>query len=161
MPPTLAHKVKRSQQEQAVVDALFDNALFHDWPSDMIDRLAPYMRLEELTPGQTIFEEGDDGKFVGIVASGRLAVDKFNSADERVPLANLHPGRVFGEMALLDGERRSATVTAAELSTVLVLGAESMTQMSAKEPAVALAFYKKLAHNLSKRLRSADGRLVG
>jgi CRP-like cAMP-binding protein len=157
--PSLAPK--RTATDNAVLDALLSVDLFQDWPSELLERLIPYMKLEDYAPGEVVFDEGDPGLFMGIVVSGKLGVEKFNSFDARVELAKLLPGRIFGEMALLDGERRSASVFATEEASILTLSASNLELISEKYPPLALALLKKIALNLSRRLRSADGRLVG
>lgn len=145
---------------QDVLNAMHLCPLFQDWDRQVISQLAPYLRIEHYVPDQLVVEEGEPGDFMGIALTGKLRVRKFNSDDALIELAKLYPGRIFGEMALLDGERRSATVSAIESSSILIFDIKSLNKLAKEKPPVALEFVRKIAINLSKRLRSADGQLV-
>ncbi|MEI7428823.1 MAG: cyclic nucleotide-binding domain-containing protein [Betaproteobacteria bacterium] len=159
MNPTLGKK-EISRERQAIVDAMECCPLFQDWDSERIDKFSHFLKLEQYGIGQIVFEEGEPGNFMGVVASGKLSVRKFNSSDAQIELAKIYPARIFGEIALLDHERRSATVVALEDSSVLILTSLSLERLAEEVPPLALAFVKKIAIYLSKRMRTADGRLV-
>jgi CRP-like cAMP-binding protein len=81
-----------------------------------------------------------------VVASGRLAVSRRDERGEQVPLAWLGEGSFFGEMALLTGTPRSATVTAEEPSEVLELPGELLRAVAGRHPPLAAAlqrFYRQ------------------
>lgn len=146
--------------QEDVVNAMHACSLFDDWDGVYIEALAHYLVLQTFKAGTTVVEEGDKGDFLGIVVKGRLSVSKFNSNDSMVELTKLHPGRLFGEMALLDRERRSATVTAVDDCTLMIFSASALDRIRTEAPMIAFEFLRKLSMNLSRRLRSADGRLV-
>lgn len=141
-------------------DLLMDCDLFKNFPSRDIQTVARYFSLSELEEGETVFSEGDPGTFMCIVGSGDIAVLKSNLDEEKVTLATLHEGRTFGEMALLDGERRSATCVAATDCVLLTLSQESLDKMLTEAPRTAATVIRAVAIALSKRLRMADGKLV-
>ncbi len=141
-------------------DLLMDCDLFKNFPSRDIQTVARYFSLSELEEGETVFNEGDPGTFMCIVGSGDIAVLKSNLDEEKVTLATLHEGRTFGEMALLDGERRSATCVAATDCVLLTLSQESLDKMLTEAPRTAATVIRAVAIALSKRLRMADGKLV-
>ena len=72
----------------------------------------------------------------------------------------LRKGRAFGEMAVLDGERRSASCLAASDCQLLSLGKDSLEKMLNDAPKIAAKIIRALAVSLSKRLRMADGQLA-
>ena len=74
---------------------------------------AGYFSISSIEKGDAIFNEGDAGTFMCIIHSGTVSVQKLNSDGQPVETAILRSGRAFGEMAVLDGERRSATCIAA------------------------------------------------
>lgn len=74
-----------------------------------------------LPPGDVLFREGDEGDAAYALVSGRVEVVKATDAGEQT-LAELGPGEIVGEVALLTGERRSATVRVLEPTTVRVMG---------------------------------------
>ncbi len=69
-------------------------------------------------------------------------------------------GTFFGEMALLDRERRSATVTADEVLVCYVLERSSFDQLAVSHPRAGLALLASLARELSRRMRRANRTLL-
>lgn len=104
----------------------------------------------------TVFQEGEAGDHLLVVMQGRVKVSLISPEGREAILSILEPGDVFGEMALLDGEPRSATVTTMEKSTFLVLWRRDFLPFLERNPQVAL----KLLAALSKRLR-ATNEMVG
>ncbi len=89
------------------------------------------------TPGDAVICEGEEGTSFYVVASGRFAVSKRDEAGGAVVLAKLGEGDFFGEMALLSGAARSATVTAEEPAEVLEFPAEVLLDIAGHHPHVA------------------------
>jgi CRP/FNR family transcriptional regulator len=75
----------------------------------------------------------------------------------RIVLTTMGPGSGFGELAMLDGEPRSATIQATEPSVALRLPADAVKAVLERDPSAALA----VAIGLAKRLRAADDRALG
>ncbi len=141
-------------------EMLMECDLFNNFPSAEIQSAARYFSVSKIGEGETIFKEGDDGTFMCIVNSGNVSILKVNMDEEAVDIATLHKGRAFGEMAVLDGERRSATCVAATDCTLLTLTKDSLDKMLTEVPRTAAKVIRAVAVSLSKRLRMADGRLV-
>lgn len=141
-------------------DALMDSDVFNNFPAPDIQAAARYFGLSEFEKGKTIFSEGDKGTFMCIVSSGDVSVLKSNLEGKKVTLARLHEGRTFGEMALLDGERRSATCIAATDCVLLTLSQDALEKMLNEAPRTAANVIRAVAIALSRRLRMADGKLV-
>src|SRR5262245_7744491 len=71
------------------------------------------MEVRRLTAGERVFHEGDPGDAWYVIFEGRVRVLKTTPAGQ-VGIASLDPGACFGEMAILDGSARSATIEATE-----------------------------------------------
>jgi len=84
-------------------------------------------------------------------------VRKTDGNGAQVEIATLRKGRAFGEMAVLDGERRSATCVAASDCQLLTLGKDALEKMLNEAPRIAARIIRALAVALSKRLRMQDG----
>ena len=110
--------------------------------------------------GACVCREGEQGDFIGLVVSGRLRVSKQDDFGSERGLASLGPGMSFGEMAFVDGRRRSASVTAAEDSEVLLLSREDFDRLAEKRPALAVELLLQLIRHLSLRLRQTTDRSV-
>ncbi len=139
---------------------LMECSLFNDFPSAELRSVARHFGSSKVGKGEVIFNEGDAGTFMCIVNSGDVSVLKSDSEGNRIEIAVLRNGRVFGEMAALDGERRSATCVAATGCTLLTLSKNSLDKMSLEVPKIAAKVIRAVAVSLSRRLRMADGRLV-
>lgn len=85
------------------------------------DRLVRYVRREQYTQDQAIFRRGDPGQSLLAVARGRVKISNDGLDGSSVVYDFIDAGEVFGEIALLDGEGRSADATAAEDTELLVL----------------------------------------
>lgn len=143
-----------------ISDMLMDCDLFKKLPVHDVHAVARYFGLSELEKGETAFREGDMGAFMCIVGSGDISVLKSNLDGKTVTLATLRKGRTFGEMALLDGERRSATCIASTDCVLLTLSQDSLDRMLDEAPRTAANVIRAVAIALSRRLRMADGKLV-
>lgn len=104
--------------------------------------------------GTLLFHEGDPGREMFIIQKGKVRVWKKVGAGEKV-LAELGDGEFFGEMALLEGLNRSATVEVIEDSKILVIGPETFETLLRNNPEIAIKMLKKMA----ARLRSLDEHL--
>lgn len=111
--------------------------LFSDLGRDAFLALTEGMVLHRYTPGEAVLREGDTGDGMFVVASGRFAVSKRDAAGEAVVLAHLGEGEFFGEMALLSGAPRAATVTAEGPGEVLELPAALLQEVAGRHPHLA------------------------
>lgn len=105
--------------------------------------------------GETIFREGDAGDTCYVVESGTVRVTRNHSDGRTITLAELRGGDLFGELAMFDSERRSATVEAAEETTGVALLAADMRRLLLRHPDISL----KLLSAFSARLKEANERI--
>jgi len=104
--------------------------------------------------GTVLFREGDLGRDMFIVQQGKVRVKKRVGSTEAI-LAELSAGEFFGEMALLIGLDRSATVEVIEDSKLLVISPETFASLLKSDIEIALKMLKKMA----ARLRALDEHL--
>lgn len=109
---------------------------------------------KDFPKGTLLFHEGDPGREMFIIQKGKVQVRKKVGSGEEV-LAELGDGDFFGEMALLEGLNRSATVEAVEDSKILVIGPETFESLLRSNLEIAVKMLKKMA----ARLRSLDEHL--
>lgn len=138
-------------------DLLMDCGLFDQLQPGDFSAAAGYFALSAMDAGQEIFREGDAGTFMCIIVAGQVSVRKTDADGQTVEIAVLRKGRAFGEMAVLDGERRSASCLAASDCQLLSLGKDALEKMLAEAPKIAAKIIRALAVALSKRLRMLDG----
>jgi len=141
-------------------DMLMDCGLFNTLLPADFQAAAGYFSISTIEQGQEIFKEGDAGSFMCIIHSGTVSVRKLNNDGQSIEIANLRKGRAFGEMAVLDGERRSASCIAATPCCLLNLGKDSLDKMLNDAPRIAAKIIRSIAVALSKRLRMVDGQLL-
>jgi CRP/FNR family cyclic AMP-dependent transcriptional regulator len=104
--------------------------------------------------GTILCREGDAGHEMFIIQKGKVQVKKKVGKGEKV-LAELSDGEFIGEMALLLGMDRSATVEVLEDSKVLVVGPDTFESLLKNSPEIAMKMLKKMA----QRLRALDDQL--
>jgi CRP/FNR family cyclic AMP-dependent transcriptional regulator len=105
---------------------------------------------------QIIFEEGSTGSEMYLIHSGRVLLSVRQDETREVLLVVLNPGDFFGEMALVDDSPRSATASAVEDDTeLIVMDRTRFLFMVRQQPEFALS----LMHTLCRRLRDMDKRL--
>ncbi|WP_269530822.1 Crp/Fnr family transcriptional regulator [Chitinimonas sp. BJYL2] len=125
-----------------------------------IDYLLGLLLAYTLPKGTVLFQEGDAANYMGMVLDGRLTVSKRNDEASGKPLYSMSAGKVFGEMALLDGEPRSATLVAAVDCEVALLSREAFDRLCRERPVIGVKLLRRIGRLLSQRLRRASGLLV-
>ena len=123
-------------------------------------RLSNYLRVCVAEQGAEIVREGSHDAYLCLLVEGKVAVIKKDHGDETKRLGVIRPGKTFGEMSLLDGEPRSASVIAEETSTLIVLTAEDFARLSSELPKLAMKVLLKISKLLSQRLRQTSGMLA-
>lgn len=109
----------------------------------------------DLVKGEVLFRKGDESSALYIVVEGELSVlDEIPG--QKVFLAGLHEGEIFGEMAFIDGLPRSASVQATKDSTVLRFTKEDFIRMVVEFPETGARLLIAVAKFLVDRLRRAD-----
>lgn len=144
----------------AIRDMMSECDMFNVLLPAELQAAARYFSTNQIPQGKIIFREGDPGTFMCIITDGSVAVYKSNALEKNVCIATLPQGRSFGEMAVLDGERRSAMCVTASESRLLILSKDSLDKMLVENPKVAAKVIRAIAVSLSRRLRLADGKLV-
>lgn len=125
--------------------------MFTGLPVAAIQNLAAEVRTVSFPTKALICRKGDSGDSMFIVKSGEVAITMPAGEDRETLLATLPPGEFFGELALLDGEPRSATARAAVDSELLVLDREPFFRII-REPNV----IENLVAVLTARVRAAN-----
>lgn len=123
--------------------------LFAELTSEELDVLSACLRHRRYARGETIFLRGDPGSSLYIVESGRVKIVLSSAEGREFVLALLGPGDFFGELALLDGEPRSADAVAHETSQLLLLQRPDFLRFLDAHPRAAAG----LLTVLSQRLR--------
>ncbi|MBN1210059.1 MAG: Crp/Fnr family transcriptional regulator [Myxococcaceae bacterium] len=104
---------------------------------------------KEFPKGTVLFQEGEPGKDMFVLQSGKIAISKKVRDVEKV-LAVLGPGEFFGEMAIISNKPRNATATVTEDAKLLVIDPKTFEAMIRGNSEIAVRMIKKLAERLSE-----------
>jgi MFS superfamily sulfate permease-like transporter len=155
-------------EEHLILSVLGDMEMEGEFPFSHFDVLAgmsppelatmkPLLERRTYHRGEVIFREGDDGKELFMIAKGDASVRIRLTGDNRnVRLVTFAPGTIFGELALLDQEARSATVEADDELVCYILPHASFAALAVEHPAIAIKLLSNLGRELSTRLRHAN-----
>jgi CRP-like cAMP-binding protein len=105
--------------------------------------------------GEAVFREGDASSTCYVVRDGHARAIREHADGRQITLATFGPGDIFGELAMFDDERRSATVEAVDDLTTLGIPGSAMRALLRRHPEIAV----KLVIALGRRLRAANERL--
>jgi CRP-like cAMP-binding protein len=137
-------------------DALRNVQLFSQLPSKDLTRLGRAAVERAYKKGATIVKEGEQAVAFFIIINGKVEVTQSAGSKKSQVLSTLGPGSTFGEMALLDGGPRAATVKALEDVKCLVLSRWDFVAELQTNPHMAVA----MLPILSRRLREVEAKLA-
>ncbi len=119
--------------------------LFRDLPNDSLKSLAARLRRERYPQGAVVFRQGDAGDAMYLVESGQVQVV---AEDIQQPLAYLGPGSFVGEIALLLGQPRSATLKVVIDAELWALHQQDLEDLLTEYPSIALHFTREIGQRL-------------
>lgn len=129
--------------------------LFAELSPNVLAQIAAESRVRRYPEGQVLFSEGDPGDTLMILEEGRVKVSRFTPGGQEVVLAVQEAPASFGELALIDGAPRSATITAQSAIVIRMLPRTALMGLVQREPSVALA----LLRTLNQMVRDTNERL--
>ncbi|MBI3866400.1 MAG: mechanosensitive ion channel family protein, partial [Planctomycetia bacterium] len=136
----LRHKTTETDEAQAARELLRREAilrtvpLFRALPEEAMARLAGASRVARYAGGEVIIHQGDKGSELFVVDSGEVSVSVRNADDTHAHLQTIKAGDFFGEMSLLAGDRRTATVSAAGDCELMVIGKPALAAVFERQP---------------------------
>ncbi|HZM02760.1 MAG TPA: ATP-binding protein [Candidatus Saccharimonadales bacterium] len=136
--------------------SLESNNLFRDLAPSDLNRLREMTRELTFAANQSIFREGDAGDGIYFVKEGLVRISAVVGHGDLKVLSRIAPGGLFGEMAVLDNQPRSAGACAEEATTVYFLGRAELEELLETTPRLAAA----LVREVSRRLRDFNRQYV-
>ena len=149
-----------SEPGQVVSRLLESTKWADDFSAKEVDALARWFVAYTVDKGGAIVREGEREAFMCLIVEGKVSVTKKGTVPGSRLIQMMGPGTMIGEMSLIDGEPRSASVRAAEPTTVLAMNKQDFDRFCDQMPRLALKFVLKIAKLTSQRLRRTSGRLV-
>ena len=113
----------------SVVSTLAKSPLLQGLPVESLEQMATGARRRTYRRGEVLFHQGDPGDALVILESGTVKVIVYSESGDESVLAIVGPGESFGELALIDGEARSATVQALEPVEALSIHREAFMKI--------------------------------
>ncbi len=142
------------------LEVLSSSPLFEMLSNQELEYIADLTRPKRFSAGQTIFEEGELGDSLYLIAQGEVEVVRRDAAGQPKVIATLGPNQFFGEMSLIDKEYRSATVKAKADAELMHLTAENLTAFRKQFRDGFTFVVINIARVISSRLREANTRLT-
>jgi CRP/FNR family transcriptional regulator len=130
--------------------------VFEALETDDLERVAQVAVPRSFEAGQVVFREGDDSDTCYVVSTGHARAVRSHSDGRTITLATFGPGDIFGELAMFDDEKRSATVEAVDDVDVVAILGNDMRRLLKEHPEMSA----KLVTALGRRLRAANERLA-
>jgi CRP/FNR family transcriptional regulator, cyclic AMP receptor protein len=139
-----------------IVELLGRVPVFSTLEHEDLERIAQLAVPRTFEPGQIVFREGDASDTCYIVRSGRARAVREHPDGRTITLATFGSGDIFGELAMFEDERRSATVEAVQRTSVVAVLGPDMRRLMVEHPGISA----RLVVALGRRLRETNERLA-
>ena len=145
-----------------LVDLFRDNIIFEvingseEYGDEIIEEAISFSEISELKAGQKVFKQGDPGDSIVLLLRGEVGVSVSNESRNDIVMATIKENQFFGEMALIDGTDRMATVTATSDCLIGVITSDDFWAFSYKHPLLG----KNLLRGLNQRLRETGASYI-
>lgn len=143
---------------ERIITFLLETPMFENLDPEEIMQVIHIVEVQMYQAGETVFREGDSGDSWYVLYRGKAEVLKNSEAGEKL-ISTLEPGSCFGEIAILDGLPRSASIRTAEDSIVFHVPRAAFDGLLANNDLVAYKLVYHMATLLAQRQRSTTERL--
>jgi len=141
--------------EKEKITALKSIPIFHKLGDEELKSIGERAIQKKYSKDSLIVHEDDEGNSLMLIMSGKVKVALLSESGKEIILSILGNGDFFGEMSLLDGKPRSATVIAMKNSTMLIIQRNDFLKLMEQNPTIA----KGVLSEMSRRMRMADERI--
>lgn len=129
--------------------------IFEGFNKETLIEIAGIATWRKWSPGTVIFQRGDEGTYLIVLVSGRIKLSLITPQGKELSLRQLEAGSILGEMALLDGQPRSADATAVTATEGYVISKRDFIDILTRNPTAAQA----IIHYLCTKLRETTEQL--
>lgn len=148
-PEQLENLLSAEASHDEAPETTYSSPFLHLLVSADRGQLSQSFRELYFAPGEIVFHDGDEGDTMYLIWSGRIAILKGDLATP-VILSYRGPGEIFGEMAILDNQPRSATIVALDRLRVLEINRQRFDQLLRETPSVSRSIMEILSARLRK-----------
>ena len=124
-----------------------------------LDLLVSMLVERRFEAGAAVVAEGEQGRSMFIVHSGRLVVSRLGNSGRAIRMSDLEPGDFFGEMTLIEMQNRSATVVTESPTVLYELTARNLYTCYKADIHAYVMVLQNINRELCRRLRHADNRI--
>lgn len=159
MPPSRATAIIADEMADAAprpIELLARVPLLAGLSEEELERIAQVAIPRSFPRGTRVFQEGDHSDACYVVRLGEVRVTREHSDGRAIALATLGPGEIVGELAMLDGEVRSASVEALSDVELLAIAARDMRRLLERNTEITA----KLVVALTRRVRETNERIA-
>jgi len=143
-------------EETNLKNSLKTIPLFNDLTKRDLSSLIKIIHNRTFVPGELIFHQGDPGIGLYIIREGEVEIERENDHNEKKTLATFIKGDFFGELALVDGETRSASAVAKTESKVSVIFKPDLDEFIEKYPRKGIKILTGISSMIALRLRKLN-----
>ncbi|MCL2441247.1 MAG: GGDEF domain-containing protein [Treponema sp.] len=139
-------KNELSVMSEEMISSLKKTALFSELTEEEFTAISQVLKPIHAKKEDIIFKEGDSGDEMFILLSGNLSASGLQSDGNQRWLFNIYPGEFFGEMSIISHEPRSATITAAEDSVVMMLPSNDFYEIITHNSIIGIKILRIISH---------------
>lgn len=147
------------KNEADLLEWLPSIAIFGGLEPDTLKRIIALLGTHRIDPNEEICKQGEAGRAMFLVREGEVLVCRDTDDGKRVKMIRLGPGEFFGEMTLIDIQKRSATVVASKPALLFSLGNRDLYKLYTDDVPGYVMVLQNLCRELSRRLRVTNQRL--
>jgi CRP/FNR family transcriptional regulator, cyclic AMP receptor protein len=159
-PPTsrasYTHRPVTTVDDAQAIEALRRCPLFEPCPEGVLIEVGRRLRHRHFRRNEVVFHQGDPGDALHVITSGAVKIVLPSPEGEEAIIATLQPGDFFGELALLDGQPRSATATSVEPTETLSLPRDVFRELVDHHPELRDALFAALALQLRRLTKHVE-----
>lgn len=152
----MVHLLAMPASSENTIELLQRVPLFEALAVEDLAQVAEVAVPRRFRSGEIVFREGDSSDTCYVIRSGHARAVREHSDGRSITIAHFGPGDIFGELAMLDDERRSATIETLEPTEVVGILGPDMRRLLREHPEIAV----KLIGALGRRLRETNERLA-
>lgn len=134
--------------EDELSPVLREGSLLADLPPACVEALSPLGQVRSYARGQTIFQKGDSGEFLGVLLKGRLRISTYSVDGTETVLNLLQAGDVVGEIATICGSERTADAIVMDDVSMLIVPRAALVRLMESDAAFCMALSRALAGKL-------------
>lgn len=143
-----------------ILEVIGDGTLFGNFDREGIEALVRYLKFYRVPAGREIIREGLRGDFMLLVVEGTLEILKTDPRGLPQRLNLVGPGKMLGEMSLIDGEPRFASCVTLEPTVIAVLDRDTLVRIVTESSPIGVKLLMELLVLLNQRLRGVTGELM-